>query len=220
MAPGWYVDPFTDPSLLRFWDGFQWTDQVMSSQPAYTYQQNPYQQPVLPSPGNYSAPFNPYDSARPTQTQQNYASQRPYNQAQPHTNYQQPPRLQEPPAQVYSDPAYAMKQSDRTLRLIAFILSLLSVIGFFFAGIAMLFMPALFLPLYSSASATYLALASLSLTAIAIGCFIPLIWFLPMTIHMFSLYKGRKPNTVFFGVMTLLFVGLIPGILLLCSTKD
>jgi hypothetical protein len=49
---------------------------------------------------------------------------------------------------------------------------------------------------------------------------IPLAWMVPMTVISWGIYQGTRPNTVAFGVCTLLFVSIIGGILLLCSTKD
>lgn len=49
---------------------------------------------------------------------------------------------------------------------------------------------------------------------------IPLAWMIPMTVHSWGIYKGKKPNTIPFGVCTLIFVNLIGGILLLVSNKD
>uniref|UniRef100_A0A7C9NV79 Uncharacterized protein n=2 Tax=Bacteria TaxID=2 RepID=A0A7C9NV79_9BACT len=49
---------------------------------------------------------------------------------------------------------------------------------------------------------------------------IPLAWMIPMTVHSWNIYKGTKPNTVAFGVCTLIFVSLVGGILLLVSKKD
>ncbi|MEI3376913.1 MAG: DUF2510 domain-containing protein [Coriobacteriales bacterium] len=49
---------------------------------------------------------------------------------------------------------------------------------------------------------------------------IPLAWMIPMSVHAWGIYKGKKPNTVAFGVCTLIFVSLIGGILLLVSKKD
>lgn len=49
---------------------------------------------------------------------------------------------------------------------------------------------------------------------------IPLAWMIPMTVHCWGIYKGTKPNTVAFGVCTLLFLSLVGGILLLVSKKD
>ncbi len=43
---------------------------------------------------------------------------------------------------------------------------------------------------------------------------------IPMTVHSYGIYKGTKPNTVGFDVCTLIFIGLISGILLLCSKKE
>lgn len=49
---------------------------------------------------------------------------------------------------------------------------------------------------------------------------LPLAWMIPMTVHSWSIYKGKKPNTVAFGVCTLIFVSIVGGILLLVSKKD
>ena len=57
-------------------------------------------------------------------------------------------------------------------------------------------------------------------TVCACWTIIALAWMIPMTMHSYGIYKGEKPNTVAFGVCTLIFVSLIGGILLLCSNKD
>lgn len=49
---------------------------------------------------------------------------------------------------------------------------------------------------------------------------IPLAWTIPMTVHSWGIYKGKQPNTIAFGVCTLIFVNLIGGVLLLVSNKD
>lgn len=49
---------------------------------------------------------------------------------------------------------------------------------------------------------------------------IPLAWMIPMMIRAWGIYKGTKPNTVAFGVCTLIFFSLVSGILLLVSTKE
>ncbi|MGI6032168.1 MAG: DUF2510 domain-containing protein [Coriobacteriales bacterium] len=49
---------------------------------------------------------------------------------------------------------------------------------------------------------------------------IPLAWMIPMTVISWKIYKGTRANTTAFGVCTLIFVSLVSGILLLCSTKD
>ena len=96
--------------------------------------------------------------------------------------YQAPPAPASTPA---ANPAavYPMSSQDETLRLIAFILNVISCVG--------------------------------------IGwLIIPLAWLVPMTVHSWGIYKGTKPNTVAFGVCTLIFASLIGGILLLVSKKD
>lgn len=49
---------------------------------------------------------------------------------------------------------------------------------------------------------------------------LPLAWMVPMTVRSWGIYKNSKPNTVAFGVCTLIFVSLVGGILLLVSSKD
>ena len=49
---------------------------------------------------------------------------------------------------------------------------------------------------------------------------IALAWGIPMTIHAYKIRKGDSPNTVAFGVCSLLFVGIIAGVLLLVAPKD
>lgn len=49
---------------------------------------------------------------------------------------------------------------------------------------------------------------------------IPLAWMIPMSVCAWGIYRGTRPNTVAFGVCTLIFVSLVGGILLLVSKKD
>lgn len=118
--------------------------------------QSPYAQPVA-----QPAPQNPYAPAG--------SFQAPYGYAQSAAFVPQPP--------------YAVSEQDRTLRLIAFIFSLISLV--------------------------------------TLGWLIvPLAWMIPMCVVSWGIYKGTRPNTVAFGVCTLIFVSLVAGILLLISRKD
>ena len=56
--------------------------------------------------------------------------------------------------------------------------------------------------------------------AISFWAIIPLAWMIPVTYISWGIYKGKKRNTVAFGVCTLLFTNIVGGILLLCSNKD
>lgn len=49
---------------------------------------------------------------------------------------------------------------------------------------------------------------------------LPLAWEIPMTVHTWGIYKGRKANTVGFGICCLIFASIIGGILLLCARHD
>lgn len=59
------------------------------------------------------------------------------------------------------------------------------------------------------------------LSTISVGwLLIPLAWMVPMTVHCWGIYKGEKPNTVGFGVCTLIFLSIVGGICLLVGKKD
>ena len=54
------------------------------------------------------------------------------------------------------------------------------------------------------------------LSCVTIGwCLIPLIWMIPMTVSLYNKMKFKEPIGIAFKVLTLLFVSLIGGILLL-----
>ena len=188
---GWYADPAGDASKLRYWDGTKWTDSCMDAaaataapqgEPATTQSQPgpaydaAYQQPaatpptgipVTPQPGAATQPGAPGSVPN--------AGQPTYTQTSVYVNYADP---------AYADaPLYYVSQQDSTLRLIAFILALISTVT---AGWAI----------------------------------IPLAWMIPMTVMTWGVYKGKRPNTVAFGVCSLIFLNVVGGILLLVSTKD
>ena len=82
-----------------------------------------------------------------------------------------------------SEQIYPMTSQDRVLRLIAFILNIISCVGWAWL-------------------------------------IIPLAWMIPMSVHCWGVYQGTKPNTVAFGVCTLIFVTVVGGILLFVSKKE
>lgn len=154
---GWYPDPEGDTTRLRYWDGTQWTD---------NYTPAPTEAPAG------QAPFTAAPGANQAQ-----ASGAP--QAQASTTFSSNMTYQVfDPEQIYP-----MTSQDRTLRLIAFILNILSCIGWAWL-------------------------------------IFPLAWMIPMTVMSWNVYKGKRANTVAFGVCTLIFLDLISGILLLVSRKD
>lgn len=118
--------------------------------------------PIPPAGGYYQAPAAPVPPAP--------AGQTPYGNASQYAA----------PADA---PLYPMTESDRTLRLVNFILCVVSTVV---CGIAI----------------------------------IPLAWMIPMTVISWGIYKGKKRNTVAFGICTLIFVNMVGGILLLVSHKD
>lgn len=158
---GWYPDPSGDTTKLRYWDGAQWTDQFTPAQAA---------QPTMETPA--SVPEQPNQGQQFTTTQ---------TSVDPSGNVVT--TVQSTYIQPNGQQTYAMSSTDNTLRLIAFILNIITLVG-------------------------------------VCWLIIPLAWGIPMTVRSWSIYKGTKPNTTAFGVCTLLFLNLISGILLLCSTKD
>ena len=136
----------------------------------------PYEPPAQPYAQNgYAAPN--------AQTQQGYYAQPNPSQQNPYQQPYQAPYGQPVYQGGYDGALYPMSDTDRTLRLINFILCLVStVVGGFLI--------------------------------------IPLAWMIPMTVISWGIYKGKKRNTIAFGVCVLLFVNLIGGALLLCSHKD
>ncbi|MEG0015424.1 MAG: DUF2510 domain-containing protein [Gordonibacter sp.] len=59
------------------------------------------------------------------------------------------------------------------------------------------------------------------LSTVTVGwLLVPLAWMIPMTVHCWGIYKGEKPNTIAFGVCTLIFLNFVGGICLLVGEKD
>ncbi len=155
---------------------------------------NPYQQPQ--QPGSQSA-AQPSGCSQPGQQPGSQPSGQPAYQpgqpyGQPGAQGYQPGGYGQPAQQPYQPyqtefigyPAtYPMTETDRTLRLIAFVFMVVSTVSVCWA-------------------------------------LIPLAWMIPMTVVAWGIYKGTRPNTVAFGVCTLIFVSLVAGILLLVSNKD
>lgn len=145
-------------------------------------QDGPYQPYTSPDYQQYNGPQDPWQTgsnqnqwnAGYSQDYSNYAAGQPYQQPGPGQTYGY---------QQQSVMQYPMNETDRTLRLIAFIFNIISLISVCWA-------------------------------------IIPLAWMIPMCVISWGIYKGTKANTTAFGVCTLIFVSLIGGILLLCSTKD
>lgn len=198
---GWYPDPAGNPTMIRYWDGTQWTDQYREVDPSVTssaaeqqaaasqpagqtsYQQQPQQQPQQQA---YQAASDQQTAYNPNQAGAASAqgTQNAYDSQYGNSGYVPPAQNYDPSAaQSVQQPYYPMTQTDNTLRLIGFILNIISCVA-----------------------VCYLI--------------IPLAWMIPMTVISYKIYKGTKPNTVAFGVCTLLFLNIISGILLLCSTKN
>ena len=143
------------------------------SQPA---QPAAYPQDTQPATYPQPAPAQPQGYQQGYQSQgyqQSYQQAVPSYTADPHAPY-----------------AAGLTSTDHTLRLIAFILMVISTA---FAGLSIF-----------ASNPTVIAIA----------------WGIPMTIHAWGIYKGRKRNSVAFAVCTLIFLNIISGILLLCSRKE
>ena len=206
---GWYTDPAGDASKLRYWDGTKWTDSLMdapapeaqtTTAPAET---TASAQPEASAPAQsttaYDAAYQQptsqpaYTESQPTATQPAQAAAQSAQPADPTAQTAQPggPQAtvvsQDTYAPIYVNyadaPLYYVNPQDTTLRLVAFILALISTITMGFA-------------------------------------IIPLAWMIPMTVMTWQIYKGKRANTVGFGVCTLIFLNLVSGILLLVSTKE
>lgn len=122
---GWYPDPSGDTTKLRWWDGNQWTDN-------YADAVIPQQQPAQPQmPQSQSQP----QQAQPQQAPQGY-SQQPQGYAQPQGYGQQAPQQ---PGQMYAQ-AQNPESTDDTLRLIAFILAIISTVSVCWAIIPLAWM--------------------------------------------------------------------------------
>lgn len=171
---GWYPDPEGDTTRLRYWDGTQWTNDYTAVPTQAAANQQAAQATAA---GAQSAQGIPADQA--AQQNVNYAQGAPCAQpvnAAPVTSNMQ--------YQIFdAEQIYPMTSQDRTLRLIAFILNIITCVCY---------------------------------------CWLifPLAWMVPMTVMSWSVYKGKRANTVAYGVCTLIFLNLVSGILLLVSRKD
>lgn len=152
---GWYPDPSGDKTKLRWWDGNQWTDNyadaVAPQQPAQAQpQQARVQQPVQPQAQQLQAQAQPQPQPQPQPAQSQQSAQ---GFAQPQQAAQPQPQPQGYGAQGYGqayNPApqqpgqpYAQAQSastDDTLRLIAFILAVISTVSVCWAIIPLAWM--------------------------------------------------------------------------------
>lgn len=107
---------------------------------------------------------------------------------------------------------------DNTLRLIAFVFAIIGIVG---GGMTLGFFALMTLigSFATTVTVNGVPTANPIMPVFSLFWLIPLIWWIPMTVHTYKIYKGSKPNTVAFGVCTILFLNLVSGILLLCSTK-
>lgn len=132
---GWYPDPSGDKTKLRWWDGNQWTDNyadaVVPQQPAQAQPQQAQAQPQpQPQPQQSAQGFaQPQQAAQPQPQPQGYGAQG-YGQA-----YNPAPQQ---PGQPYAQAQSA--STDDTLRLIAFILAVISTVSVCWAIIPLAWM--------------------------------------------------------------------------------
>ena len=171
--PGYYPDPAGDNTKLRYWNGSAWEDKYCDIPPqADSVSQNPQAASTDSSTSaSVDAATDTANAAGFTTNAESQTISVVDQGNQGNQESQGAPTL------------YFVSETDKNLRLAAFVLSVIACVG--------------------------------------IGWLIvPLAWTIPMTVHTYKIYKGQKPNTVAFGVCELLFVGLIAGVLLLCTHKD
>ena len=117
---------------------------------------------------------------------------------------------------VQTDQTQAPEGSNRTLRLLAFVFFIISIVGV----VALVVVVALsFFNVIPYSYGSPLTVID-DLGPIAFVVALPLAWLIPMCIHTLGILKGKKRNTVLFGVLSLLLCGLLPGLFLLIAKKD
>lgn len=143
---GWYPDPSGDASKLRYWDGTRWTDHYTDAQQG-TLPVPPFGQPYAQSASGPQAtmPENAYASASGQQTggqaySQDSAQTSPqgYSEASTQGRYQgyaqtSPQGYTQAYAYTYTQTpqqTYYQDSSSQTMRMVAFVLNLLSTIAF------------------------------------------------------------------------------------------
>lgn len=136
---GWYADPSGDLTKLRYWDGEQWTDhytdalQVVQPAAQPTAAAEPATPMSAPQPAAVSQP-TPVPVPQPAPAPQN-EPQAPVQPQMPQGDYAQPvqpempqsPYAQTTPAVPYEQ-TFAMSETDRTMRLVAFVFCIISTV--------------------------------------------------------------------------------------------
>lgn len=112
----------------------------------------------------------------------------------------------------------APEGSNRTLRLIAFVLSIISIVSV--VALVVLMALVFFNVISLGYSYGYVFDLFAADTPLVFLVAVPLAWMIPMCIHTLGILKGKKRNTVLFGILMLLFCNLIAGLLLLIAKKD
>lgn len=207
-APGWYPDPSGDPARQRFWDGEAWTDHYRDVDPNENagFQEVPQAGAAESAPSSQQgAASNPSSAGQPYANQQTSpggAASNSSNAGQPYAK-QQAQGAPTGTGQAATGQAYADQQAYSYGQQTAYTT---------YTSSAM-----------SSTDRTLRLVAFIFCVISCVGFaefIIPLAWMIPMTVISWKIYKGTRANTTAFGVCTLIFVNLISGILLLCSTKD
>lgn len=202
--PGWYPDPAGNTAKLRYWDGSQWTEHYAEPQPVTA--SNAGQPAVGRSDGTVAAPTgtaaaSPTGAAAPADHAAGAAGT---PNADP--SFVTPPRPTVPPSYTTTSfvgaAPYNVSGSN----------------GSAYGNAAA---PSPYAPSNEDRTLRLVAFVFAVLCTVSMcWLIIPLAWMVPMTVRCWSIYKGTKPNTVAFGVCTLLFLSLVGGIMLLISKKD
>lgn len=199
--PGWYPDPAGNTGKLRYWDGTQWTEHYAEPQPAAG----------AGAAGTGEAMGA--DAGAAAETAGSAGTSDTPGASSPDPSFVTPPRPTTPPA--YTTASFVGAAPYGT--------------GSASYGGAPYGNPttptataeAPYAPAEEDRTLRLIAFVFAVLCTVSVAwAIIPLAWMIPMTVRCWGIYKGTKPNTVAFGVCTLIFLSLVGGILLLVSKKD
>ena len=110
----------------------------------------------------------------------------------------------------------APEGSNRTLRLLAFVFSIIAIVGV--VAITVMMALAFFGVITYTYGSPWAVVDSLGALAFLVA--LPLAWLIPFCIHDLGILRGTKRNTVLYAVLSLLFGGFLPGLFLLIAKKD
>ena len=119
-AAGWYPDPSGNDSFLRYWDGSAWTDQTLPTRTQPQADPQPQAQQTQPQAQPQQPQQQTCTQAQP-QPQQAYSQPQPQPQAQQAQGTTTNIYIQANDRLYHPGALYPMTETDKTLRLIAFV---------------------------------------------------------------------------------------------------